>query len=250
MISVEKLVAEPYASIICYPKDTESELSRRIKELKGLGINALEFVGDKQAYNMQVLGKGCVGIVVLGYVKGNRVALKIRRVDADRTRMQREAELLRKANSVEVGPKLLAVSRNFLCMKFVDGELLPKWLSKKRGKAKVGYVLREILEQCWQLDRIGLDHGELSHAPKHVIVNREDKPFIVDFESASLNRRPSNVTSICQFLFIGTEAARKLAETLGAGDKKIIAQVLRRYKFDRTRENFIRILMVCGLYTI
>jgi len=247
MLAIEKLAAEPYASIVCYPRANMAELRRRVKELGGLGIKAVEFVGEKQIFNLRVLGKGCVGIVVLAYRNGNRVALKIRRVDADRARMQREARLLKRANSVHVGPNLLAVSRNFLCMRFIDGQLLPRWLSRKRGRTRISEVLRKILEQCWQLDKINLDHGELSHAPKHIIVNGEDEPFVVDFESASLNRKPSNVTSICQFLFIGSETAEKVAEKLGAIDKKNVTVALRCYKNDRTRENFVSVLDACGL---
>jgi putative serine/threonine protein kinase len=97
------------------------------------------------------------------------------------------------------------------------------------------------------LDRIGLDHGELSHAPKHVIVSKEDKPVIVDFESASLNRRPSNVTSICQFLFLGDEPAKILAKKLGTVDRETVFEALRRYKNDRTFENFETVLTAFGL---
>lgn len=43
-----------------------------------------------------------------------KVALKIRRTDADRSQMYHEADMLKKANSVDVGPKLLDVSENFL----------------------------------------------------------------------------------------------------------------------------------------
>jgi putative serine/threonine protein kinase len=247
MLDIEKLAAEPYASIVCYPRANMAELRRRVKELGGLGIKAVEFVGEKQIFNLHVLGKGCVGIVVLAYRNGDKAALKIRRVDADRARMQREAKLLKRANSVHVGPNLLAVSRNFLCMRFIDGQLLPRWLSRKRSRTRISNVLGKILEQCWQLDKINLDHGELSHAPKHLIVNGADEPFVVDFESASLNRRPSNVTSICQFLFIGSETAKKVAEKLGAIDKKNAAATLRRYKNDRTRENFVSVLHACGL---
>jgi len=107
--------------------------------------------------------------------------------------------------------------------------------------------LREILEQCWRLDKIGLDHGELSHAPKHVVINQKDAPFIVDFETASVNRKPSNVTSICQFLFIGGVVAEKVAGKLGEKDKKAPIEVLKNYKKGRTRENFERVLAVCGL---
>lgn len=246
-ITIEKLSEEPYASIICYPKTSKTELKKRLKELQKLGMESLEFSGEKEAFSVPVLGKGCVGIVTIAYRNGEKVALKIRRVDADRSRMQQEAKMLKKANSVHVGPRLLGVSKNFLLMQFIDGDLLPKWLEKQIGKALVRKVLHEVLEQCWRLDIVGLDHGELSHAPKHIIIDKKSKPFIVDFETASLNRKSSNVTSICQFLFISGVVAEKVAEKLGGKDKKAIIEALRRYKTDRTRENFETVLEACGL---
>jgi len=93
----------------------------------------------------------------------------------------------------------------------------------------------------------GLDHGELSHAPKHIIVDKSDMSFIVDFETASLNRKPSNVTSICQFLFISGLVAKKVAEKLGGKNKKAIVEALRRYKNDRKRGNFENVLEACDL---
>ena len=246
-ITIEELSEEPYASIICYPKPSKPELKKRLEELQRLCVETLEFSGEKQALNTPILGKGCVGIVAIAYRNGEKVALKIRRVDADRSGMQQEAKMLKKANSVHVGPRLLGVSKNFLLMKFIDGDLLPKWLEKQIGKAVVRKVLREVLEQCWRLDMAGLDHGELSHAPKHIIIDKSDVPFIVDFETASLNRKPSNVISICQFLFISGLVAKKVAEKIGGKNKNAIIGVLRRYKRDRTRENFETVLEACGL---
>lgn len=247
MINLEKLSEEPYASVICYPRSSKVELKVRVKELQELRVNALEFSGEKQAFHIPVLGKGCVGVVVIAYIDGEKVALKVRRVDADRSGMQREAEMLEKANSVGVGPRLLGVSKNFLLMQFIDGDLLPKWLEKRKGKAEVRKVLREVLEQCWRLDEAGLDHGELSHAPKHIILDQKDEPFIVDFETASVNRKPSNVTCICQFLFISGAFADEVAVELGGKDEKAIIDALRNYKNDRTRENFGNVLRACGL---
>jgi putative serine/threonine protein kinase len=247
MLPVKELSEEPYTSVICYPNYSKAELKKRLRELQKLGVKTLEFTGEKQAFNVPVLGKGCVGIVVIAYLNGERAALKIRRVDADRLMMQSEALMLRKANSVHVGPKLLGVGRNFLLMQFIDGELLPRWLEKCKRKVLVRKVLREVLEQCWRLDEIGLDHGELSHAPKHLIVNGEGKPFIVDFETASVNRRPSNVTSICQFLFISGVVAKIVVEKLGGKDANRFVSVLRCYKKSRSRENFEKILEVCRI---
>jgi putative serine/threonine protein kinase len=245
--AIEELIEEPYASVICYPKATKTELGKRLKELQKLGIEALEFKGEKEVCNLPVLGKGCVGIVTVAYRNEEKMALKIRRADADRSEMQQEAQMLRKANSVNVGPKLLDVSNNFLLMQFVDGILLPEWLEKNRKKGLAKKALREILEQCWRLDEAGLDHGELSHAPKHVIIDKNNVPFIVDFETASTNRKPSNVTSICQFLFISSSLAKKIAETLKVKGANAIIEVLRRYKNDRTRENFEGILKACNV---
>jgi len=247
VVALERLGEEPYASVICYPKPSKAELRRRVKEMQRLGVKTLEFSGGKQAFNIPVLGKGCIGIVAIAQMNGDKTAIKIRRVDADRLRMQQEAKMLQKANSVQVGPRLLDVTKNFLLMQFIDGDLLPAWLEKLRKKAETRRVLRDILEQSWRLDEAGLDHGELSHAPKHIIIDRKGKPFIVDFETASLSRRPSNVTSICQFLFISGSVAKIVAEKVGEKDEKAFIGALRLYKSDRNRKNFERILKVCNL---
>jgi putative serine/threonine protein kinase len=247
VITLEELSEEPYASVICYPRPSKAELQKRLKELRKLGVKALKFIGEKQAFNIPVLGKGCVGIVVIAYIDGEKAALKVRRVDADRSGMQREAEMLEKANSMGVGPRLLGVSKNFLLMQFIDGDLVPKWLEKRKGKGEVRKVLRDVLEQCWRLDEAGLDHGELSHAPKHIILDQKDAPCIVDFETASVDRKLSNVTSICQFLFISGAVADEVAVKLGGKDEKAIIDALRKYKNDRTRENFGNVLQACGL---
>jgi len=247
VINLEKLSEEPYASVICYPRPSKAELKVRLKELQELRVKTLEFSGEKQAFNIPVLGKGCVGVVVIAHIDGEKAALKVRRVDADRSGMQQEAEMLKKANSAGVGPRLLGVSKNFLLMQFIDGDLLPRWLEKRKGKAEVKKVLREVLEQCWRLDEAGLDQGELSHAPKHIILDQKDEPFIVDFETASVNRKPSNVTSICQFLFISGAIADEVAVELGGKDEKAIIDTLRNYKNCRTRENFGDVLRACGL---
>jgi len=250
IVPFERLKEEPYSSIICYPKPTKVEVERRLKELRKLGITSLDFVGKKEVSGLHILGKGWVGLVVLADWKHRQVALKIRRVDADRERMEREAELLEIANSANVGPKLFGVTGNFLLMEFVDGVLLPEWLETKMEKTPLRKVLCDVLEQCWRLDGIGLDHGELSNAPKHIIVNRKNVPVMVDFESASIRRKSSNVTSLFQFLFVGSAVAKKMAKRLGEMDKTKVVEALREYKKDRSRENFEKILTVSGLQMI
>jgi putative serine/threonine protein kinase len=218
-----------------------------LRELRGLGICALEFRGKKKISGVPILGKGCVGIVTVAQAGSERMALKIRRLDADRSTMRHEADMLAKANAVGIGPRLCKSSKNFLLTEFVDGELLPEWLRRRRGKKATRKVLHELLIQCRRLDRIGLDHGELSHAPKHVIVDGYDMSYIVDFETASMNRRPSNLTSMCQYLFISGFVADRIARLLGKTNKDKVIAALRRYKKTRNEECFEQVLAAVGL---
>jgi len=250
LVSLERLREERYASVLCYPRYSAEETAGRIRELKRLGIQALEFIGEKTAFNVPVLGKGCVGIVVIAHTKTGRVALKIRRVDADRKGMEHEAEMLAKANSAGIGPHLIGISDDFLLMEYVEGVLLPKWTANVRGRGsrkRIRRVLRDVLEQCRKLDEAGLDHGELSRAPKHIIIDADDQAHIVDFETASIMRRVSNVTSVCQYLFLRSQLAKTLQKRLGVTKSEVLISALRDYKQERTYQNFVRILQACRL---
>jgi putative serine/threonine protein kinase len=242
-VSIEDLKEEPYASILCYPKPDDIELQSRLRELEMHGVTAIEFRGKANAFNVPVLGKGYVGIVVIAQRYGQRLALKVRRVDADRADLFHEAEMLRKANAAGVGPEFVDVSENFLLMQLIEGDLLPAWLEANRDPTILRQVLSEIMEQCWRLDLAGVDHGELSKAPKHIIIDRCQQPWIVDFETASDKRKPANVTAISQYLFMsGGTVPRAISEVLGERNRDEIVQALRGYKKDPTRESLDRVV--------
>jgi putative serine/threonine protein kinase len=244
--SINDLKKEPYAAVLCYPKINEAALEARIMELEQLGIKEVEFSGRAKAFNVPVLGKGYVGVVVLASFNGKRCAMKIRRIDADRQGLQYEAQMLEKANSVNVGPKLAAVSQNFLLMEFIDGDLLPRWIEKTVGTQVLRMVLRKTIIQCARLDSISLDHGELSKAPKHVIIDSKQEPFLVDFETASLRRRPSNVTAICQYLFSSRGAvAQLISDRMGPRNIDNVIDTLRIYKHSGTQEGLQEVLNAC-----
>ncbi|UCG45678.1 MAG: serine/threonine protein kinase [Candidatus Bathyarchaeota archaeon] len=250
IVPLRNLREKKYGQVLCYPRFDLSQIAGRLEELEALGVKALEFSGESGVLDMPVLGKGCVGIVVIAHTNQGKAALKIRRVDADRTEMEHEARMLRRANSVRVGPTLLNVTEDFLLMEFIQGSLLPKWVELACGNDVVGRirkVLRCILEQCWRLDEEGIDHGELSTAPKHVLVRSNDKPCLVDFETASIDRRVANVTSICHYLFIGSHFSEIIEAKLGKINKADLLKVLRIYKRGSTRKRFESVLDTYGL---
>jgi putative serine/threonine protein kinase len=248
IVPINQLPEQPYASVLCFPNIVEDELRSRIQELYNLGVAALEFSGSASVFGVAVpvLGKGFVGIVAIAHLKGQRLAVKIRRTDADRADLLHEAAMISKANMVGVAPRLVASSKNFLLMQLIDGDLLPNWLKTHKEKEAVRRVLGEVLEQCYRLDEAGLDHGELSKAPKHLLVDKSGKVFIVDFETSSVERRVSNVTAVCQYLFAGNSSASKiLGDVFGVKDRLGLIDVMRAYKKNRNRENFERLLHFC-----
>jgi len=215
-ISIKKFADEPYSNILGYPKATSRQIKSRINELEKLKIKSISFTGSTTLGNLAVLGKGYVGVVVLAKKGSKQVALKIRRTDSQRNQMRNEAILLKLANSVNVGPKMFVVSKNFLVMEYLEGIDISKWVNALKGKGsakKLKSTIKKILEDCFRLDKIGFDHGELSNVSKHVIVGKT-RSTLIDFESSSTKRRPSNVTSVTQAIFIGSGIAKKNSKNL------------------------------------
>jgi putative serine/threonine protein kinase len=247
-VSLEELTVKPFRDVIAYPVPDDTSVKSRIDQLDHLGVDRIIFSGKSKLNGLSVLGKGCVGIVVEGQLRdGTRVALKIRRTDANRPSMLVEAQLQRKANAANVGPALLGESSEVLSMRLVRGLTLPVWTTTLSGEAdRVGSILRGLLEQCFTLDRLGLDHGELSHAHKNVLVT-DEYPVIVDFESASLKRKPSNVTSIIQYLFIAGKVSQVLRVFTRCDHEKSLVGSLTSYKRNMSRDGFEHVLSVLGL---
>ena len=248
-ISIKKCIKEPYSTILGYPKSNLHQLQLRISELEKLKIQSISFVGQTTIGNLQILGKGYVGIVVLAKKRNAVIALKIRRIDSQRSEMRSEGKLLKLANTVNVGPKLYDVSKNFLVMEYLEGNKIGDWIQSLKGvgsSKKLKSVVKTILEDCYKLDQIGLDHGELSSISKHVIVGKL-RTVIIDFESSSINRKVSNVTSVTQAIFIGSGIAKKVQRIYKIPPKQKIIDALRTYKQAQTPKNFDNVLNILKL---
>jgi putative serine/threonine protein kinase len=248
-ISIKKFGEEPYSKILGYPRATNRQIKSRIKELEKLKIKSISLTGPTSLGKLAILGKGYVGVVVLAKKNNKQVALKIRRTDSQRNNMKNESVLLKLVNSVNVGPKMIDVSKNFLVMEYLEGEKISDWMNSLKGigsTKKLKSIIRKILEDCYRLDQIDFDHGELSNISKHVIVGKT-KSTLIDFESSSTNRRPSNVTSIAQAFFIGSGIAKKAQKIYKNPSKEKIIEALKQYKQEKSKENFEELLKILKL---
>lgn len=238
----------PYSGVLAYPRPEGAPA--RAEALRAMGVREVSFEGGTRLGGLPVLGKGHAGVVVLARGGDGRVmAAKIRRPDSRRDSLSGEAKLQGEANRAGVGPRIYSHTGDVILMEYVGGESIGRWargLARGEAAASFGGVVRRILEDCLRLDRAGLDHGELSRVHGHVIVDGS-RPTIVDFESASTSRRPANVTSAVQGIFIGGIVAGAAARALRLPARGDILSGLRRYKRERTRDSFDSLLRILGV---
>lgn len=167
---------------------------------------------------LSALGKGKSSVVLLCEVGGVEAAAKVRRVDAPVPDLRMEAAMLRAANSVGVGPRILGWGRTVIVMELVEGVPLEELL-RARGLRGAADAAASALDGARALDAAGIDHGEL-HRPGHHVTVRGREAVILDFGSASASRRPSNVTSL----------ASAIARAAGSIRDPELRRALRSYK--------------------
>jgi putative serine/threonine protein kinase len=230
--SLDQLARTPYLQILTYPKLSLRRARSRINQLERLGVASLTFEGKAKVGRLGVLGIGTVGIVVKCSAGGSDYALKIRRTDANRPSLDEEYRLTSLANKLGIGANVYGHTKDFLLMKLLDFIELSDWLRQLRGEGtrrRAREMVHEVLNQCRKLDIMGLDHGQLSNLRKHVVV-AEGRPWIIDFESASRSRRPSNVTSAAQYLLVGGKISPIVRRFLGVRDTAKLLALLHEYK--------------------
>ena len=248
VIPLEALLESRAGFRLSYPSGDVERARVVLGELEEMGVSALVLRGRHAIDGVPVQGKGHVGVVVAALLGGEEVAVKLRRTDADRPSMEAEGEFLRVANEASVGPRLLGVSREVLAMELVEGDYLADWVGglEPGDVGRLRGVLLDLMEQARRLDVAGLDHGELSSARRHVIVSG-GVARIVDFESASVSRRCSNVTSMAHYLFINRGMAGGVGGVMPLPDRDSLVSALSAYRRRPGEASFRRVLVVSGL---
>lgn len=246
-IPVDDVAGHKVGRFVCWPRFDEETARERLIQLKGLGVESLSLGGRHSIQGYQVLGKGHAGVVLKAMKGGGEVALKVRRTDSDRGSLHREAEMLALANEAGVGPVLYGFSNDFIVMERITGHYLGEWIDEFRGDlGELRHVIRVLLEKSRRLDLAGVDHGELTRVKRHFIVT-EAGPRIIDFESASTERRMQNVTAVTQSIFLNARFASQLEAHLELPDRGALIDSLSAYKRDMGDESFYKILELCNL---
>lgn len=239
-LAPRELKKELHGSVICYPGTDLETFGIRVKQLAQIGVEELILEGDSKVGKFGIIGKGCVSIVVKAKMGNKIAALKIRRADANRPSMKRDYELQKLANSFGVGPNAIAASDDLFAMEYVNAVKIGRWFESLRSRAPkqpARALVKDILWQCFMLDSHGLDHGEISNPSKHILIRKDSrKSVIIDFESASTTRRPSNLTSVAAFLFLSSPQSEKMRRIVARSNKALPRDTLITLLGDYKRE--------------
>jgi len=150
-------------------------------------------------------------------------ALKIEKQKSPRKAMvEREAQNLKLANSLGIGPKLIHIDmeRRIILMEFIEGITLNEFLSANPKKEELKLVLKRLFIQAHTLDKASLSHGQLGGKLANILVregtNQTQEPVIIDFEKASTARKPNNVLQLTGMLILNqrSASAKKIKQIL------------------------------------
>lgn len=179
---------------------------------------------------MQFLARGKRGIVYRTTYKGKSAVVKEKRSDSTvLNNIQNEAYWLNVLNKKGIGPKLYAYKNGQLVMEYIKGEPIVSWLEKnKTKKTLVRKILKNVLQQCYIMDKLHVEKKEMHRPVKHILIRR-NKPVLIDFERCRISLKPSNVTQFAQYL-------RKI--NLLKFNKKVLQQ----YRLKQEKDTIMKIM--------
>ena len=182
-----------------------------------------------------IFAKGKRGII---YKKG-LVITKVKNPKSKaRARIKNEASYLRLLNKHEIGPKLISFKNNKLKYRFVKGIYIIDYI-KKSNKKKIIKILKNVLKQCFILDKLKINKLEMNRPIKHIIIDK--KTVLIDFERCYKTDKPKNVTQFIQFIISNNLKNILIKKKIKINRKKII-KLAKNYKKNINKTNFKKIL--------
>ena len=174
--------------------------------------------------------KGNRGIVTISEEKGIKVATKEKNPNSTAiARIEIESIFLKKLNKHHIGPKIISFKDDKLKMEYIDGILFEDYIPNS-NKPKIMSILKEIINQAYKMDILGISKEEMHNPKKHIII-RDDLPVMIDFERSHHTERPKNITQLIEYII---KLKPKLEEKGFNLDIEILRNFSKKYKKEQT----------------
>jgi release factor glutamine methyltransferase len=156
-------------------------------------------------------------------------AIKLKNPDSEAMNaIQNEAFWIQELNKYKIGPTYIKSGEDFVMYIYIDGIHLIDFVETAK-KEQLIICFRDILMQCYILDTLKVNKLELNHPHKNIIITKENKPVLIDFERCKRTLEPKNVTQFCQYICSNPirEQYNRLNITI---DIEKILKIIRKYK--------------------
>lgn len=201
----------------------------------------LKNLENKNIKKVKYYAKGKRGVVFIGKYNSKKVAIKTKNPESKAIlRIENEICILKVLNKKSIGPKLLFSDKDYLIYEFIDGDFIIDYL-KNNGKVNIKKIIKNIFEQLFTLDKLNISKEEMSHPLRHIIVNKKNKPVLIDFERSHYALKPSNVTQFCDFLISNNILTILKNNNIMINKNKII-DAAKQYKKQQNKNNLNNIL--------
>ncbi len=148
----------------------------------------------KDVMGIVYLTHGKHGVLWTGNLSGQKVVIKSQQGFAKPSvQVVKEAQMLQAVNKVGIGPSYVRHDDVHVVMNFIEG----KAFHKVKHTTK---MLRELIRQCFELDKLGITKEELRRPRSNIIVNGD--VVMIDFERSHYDLKPRNVTQYAGFLIV------------------------------------------------
>lgn len=181
--------------------------------------------------NLKYFSKGKRSKVYTNIYKNKKVIVKYS------YRAKIEANWLKKLSKLDFVPKLLFSDKEKIVYEFIEGEPILVYIQKVKNSKP---IIKQILKQCFELDKLKINKKELTNPYKHILIKNK-KAMMIDFERCYETENPKNVTQFAQYIM-----SRKMdlifKEKGFILDKNKFKKALKNYKSCKTKSNFSKIL--------
>ena len=184
---------------------------------------------------MEVYARGKRGIIY----KQGEVCVKTKNPRSSVDTLRNEARYLRILNKKGIGPGFIRFRKGKLYREFIKGVTIKDFLEKEESRKKIISVLKQVLEQCRIMDLMGINKNELTNPYKDILVTRNNKAVMIDFERCKQSKKPKNVTQFIQYIAKNKEVLGKKGLII---NKRELRKAGKEYKDNPNKNNFNKII--------
>ena len=184
---------------------------------------------------MEVYAKGKRGIIY----KHRNICIKERNPRSAVDTLRNEAKYLQIFNKKGIGPKFIKYENKKLYRKFINGIKIKEFLEQEKDKKKIIKILKQVLEQCREMDKLMINKKELTNPYKDILITKQNKVVMIDFERCKDSKKPKNVTQFLQYIFKNKQVLANKGLMI---NKKELIRLGKEYKTKSDKKNFDKII--------